>query len=716
MEICLTTSHQKKLEDTLMCQITPLENGIEKEKLKLSELENIGGIKLIQEQEVPLEEQKNKESATVESLLLHKKKILNDKYNFLNPIILSTQLSLILDQESTLKEKDLKPFWTAQSKEISNRLWLPTRIDCVDSVLSCMKESSENTPMGKSWFSIKKKHPQNKSSLMTSFQLSQFSLPDCMGLEVTQSKTKLEPKLKTLKVRLLPSDQEKEQLQLIMNQYRWYYNKLLDCFQDKYYNQELILKKDSYEYEEIRDLLSTYDFVEKNIGDEYRLQMVQPRESGEIRKQKDERSLMYEEDKLSNDLRNKENNEILKIKKDEEIRKFKEYLKTVTKEERKKIKKQMEEKQRKLRHEKKEADKQFKLQCREENKRKRNEEKERMTPLEKERERELRKQTSDENKQFVPHWWAENKPHTRIGRGAAKKISQNVNSCITNFKNKNINKFEMKHMSRKKDTEYALFEDEKYPSFIKSIKGRYWYTNRENKKCAFSMSSLLSQTKDRGCEIIYEKSTDRYFLHYPVEYDFFPDDDRRNDNQVRFTYKAERVISLDPGVRKFLVGYDPTGTTVFVGQGSNKLLTELLLDVDKNPSIEKWRKIKNMINELHWKTVSFLIENYDVIILPDFRVSEMVKSKKLTRMTKRLMCMYSFYSFRQKLEWKCSLYNKKIFIVDESYTSKTCGSCGVLNDVKGNETYTCSSCGLVCDRDVSGARNIFIKNTGLRCP
>ena len=159
-----------------------------------------------------------------------------------------------------------------------------------------------------------------------------------------------------------------------------------------------------------------------------------------------------------------------------------------------------------------------------------------------------------------------------------------------------------------------------------------------------------------------------------------------------------------------------TGTTVFIGQGSNKRLTELLLDVDKNPSIEKWRKIKNMINELHWKTVSFLIENYDVIILPDFRVSEMVKSKKLTRMTKRLMCMYSFYSFRQKLEWKCSLYNKKIFIVDESYTSKTCGRCGVLNDVKGNETYTCGSCGLVCDRDVSGARNIFIKNTGLRCP
>ena len=92
----------------------------------------------------------------------------------------------------------------------------------------------------------------------------------------------------------------------------------------------------------------------------------------------------------------------------------------------------------------------------------------------------------------------------------------------------------------------------------------------------------------------------------------------------------------------------------------------------------------------------------------------MIKSKRLTRMTKRLMCMYSFHSFKQKLAWKCSLYNKKLFIVDESFTSKTCGRCGILNDVGGNEVYECTSCRLICDRDVSGARNIFIKNLRVR--
>lgn len=344
-------------------------------------------------------------------------------------------------------------------------------------------------------------------------------------------------------------------------------------------------------------------------------------------------------------------------------------------------------------------------------------EKEVMTEEEKEYSKLLRKQQTQENKQYTPPWWSgENTPHTRISRGSAKKLSQNLNSAISNFKNGNINHFDMKFKSKKKPVESMLFEDKSYPVFINNIKSRYCFTNKNNKKTTTTFSNIVKQNQDKekGCEIVYEKATDRYFLHYPVEVDFFPEEDRRNDNQVKYIYKGKRLISLDPGIRKFMVGYDPAGTTVFFGQGSNNQLIELLLEVDKNPSALLWKKIKDMVNELHWKTISFLVENYDVILLPDFRVSQMIKSKKLTRMTKRLMCMYSFYSFRQKLTWKCSLYNKKLFIVDESFTSKTCGNCGLLNDVGGNEVYECVSCKLVCDRDVSGARNILIKNLDIK--
>ena len=90
----------------------------------------------------------------------------------------------------------------------------------------------------------------------------------------------------------------------------------------------------------------------------------------------------------------------------------------------------------------------------------------------------------------------------------------------------------------------------------------------------------------------------------------------------------------------------------------------------------------------------------------------MIRGRKLKRITKRLMQMFSFHSFKTKLAWKCKVYKKKLVIVDESYTSKTCGSCGKLNDMKGAEIYKCK-CGFVVDRDMNGSRNIMIKNVTL---
>ena len=83
----------------------------------------------------------------------------------------------------------------------------------------------------------------------------------------------------------------------------------------------------------------------------------------------------------------------------------------------------------------------------------------------------------------------------------------------------------------------------------------------------------------------------------------------------------------------------------------------------------------------------FLDKNYDVILLPDFRVKQMVKGQKLAKITKRLMMMFSFYKFQERLTYKCKAYGKKLLIVDESYTSCTCTKCGERNNVKGNEVY-----------------------------
>jgi IS605 OrfB family transposase len=547
---------------------------------------------------------KNKTFVTVESPLPPKKKIWKDKLSTSNLDTLTTELSGILDRALTLKEKGLTPFSIPQSKEISEHLWLPTEIDCVDSVLSSSKDSLR-APMGNSWFSIKNKLPQKKNSLMTSFQLSRFSLPNSLDSDPTPSRKKSETKLlKTIKIRLFPTKKEKGQLKVMFEQFRWYYNATVNIVYNHYGYKE-IDKVKKYSNFEIDKIIRNYEYIEELHGSLYIMQFVR--------------------------------NESINV-----------YPKPIW---------------------------------------------------------------LEDGFEGIHGEWIKENVHNRIPRGAINKFTYSLNSAITNKRNGNIKDFKMDYMRKKKPIQYLHFGDYSYPVMFKKIKSRYWYTTKDKKRKCLSFSDIESK---RGFEIINEKETGRYFLHLPIEVDWYPEDDKRNDSQVKYVNEGDRIISLDPGVRKFMVGYDPTGKTTFFGEGACKEILKLLLEIDEDPSYVKWKKIKDMVKELHWKTISYLIENYDVILLPDFRVSEMLKGKKLARSTKRQMSMFSFYSFKEKLKYKCKTYNKKLIIVDESYTSCTCGSCFKINQVKGNETYNCKFCKLEIDRDVQGSRNILIKNITLR--
>ena len=164
----------------------------------------------------------------------------------------------------------------------------------------------------------------------------------------------------------------------------------------------------------------------------------------------------------------------------------------------------------------------------------------------------------DHNSIPTPKWW-EGEVHNRLPRGAIAKFVSSLNSAISNYKNGNITHFNMGFRTKKSSNEMLHFEDKCYPSFIKEISGSYWYTTREPQRKTLSFAELAKSGK--GLEIIYDKNSDKYFIHYPVERDWYADDDRRNDNQVKVaSSKADRIISLDPGVRKFMVGYDPLGS------------------------------------------------------------------------------------------------------------------------------------------------------------
>jgi putative transposase len=125
------------------------------------------------------------------------------------------------------------------------------------------------------------------------------------------------------------------------------------------------------------------------------------------------------------------------------------------------------------------------------------------------------------------------------------------------------------------------------------------------------------------------------------------------------------------------------------------------------------KKIRNLIDEVHKKSALWLLRTFDVVIIPEFNGGAMSrrKTRKIGCKTVRRMLTWSHYRFRQRLLSKATEMRKIVITsVSEAYTSKTCTGCGYVRRWFGkNRRLICSSCGLVIDRDLNGARNIFLR-------
>lgn len=114
---------------------------------------------------------------TVESHAQNKKMILKDKFLSSKINIKNIPSSLTLQVESTSKEKVFRGFWTRQSKEISEKLWLPTKTGYVGSrgitSTGCFLDSESLSSLR-----IEKNILLNQNSKMIFSPLSMFSLVD----------------------------------------------------------------------------------------------------------------------------------------------------------------------------------------------------------------------------------------------------------------------------------------------------------------------------------------------------------------------------------------------------------------------------------------------------------------------------------------------------------------------------------------------------------
>lgn len=212
------------------------------------------------------------------------------------------------------------------------------------------------------------------------------------------------------------------------------------------------------------------------------------------------------------------------------------------------------------------------------------------------------------------------------------------------------------------------------------------------------------------CRVILENG--RYFVIKPEDRAV-----KRPDNQ------RLSVVALDPGVRTFQTIYS-NELVAKVGNSDFSRIYRLCYVLDslyskrKKESTNKYNvklkrircKIKDLISEIHHKLALFLVKTYEVVLIPSFETSNMVT--KLHSKVARAMLVWSHYRFKQFLKNKAAEYSCNVIEVNESYTSKTCTNCGKQQNIGSKKVMKCS-CGTELDRDINGARNVFLKNISL---
>lgn len=189
-----------------------------------------------------------------------------------------------------------------------------------------------------------------------------------------------------------------------------------------------------------------------------------------------------------------------------------------------------------------------------------------------------------------------------------------------------------------------------------------------------------------------------------------------------------RVVALDPGVRTFQTFFSETSFGE-LGCAANLVIQKLCFKLDKLISKisqakckQKKRlklaagrlryKIKCLVTELHQKTARFLVDNFDVILLPTFETSQMsLRAKRRIRSKSvRQMLTLSHYKFKQFLKHKAFEFNKVVLDVNEAYTSKTVSWTGeIIKNLGGKKSITSKIDNRSMPRDLNGARGIFLR-------
>lgn len=304
--------------------------------------------------------------------------------------------------------------------------------------------------------------------------------------------------------------------------------------------------------------------------------------------------------------------------------------------------------------------------------------------------KEIKKELSDKTK-----------INSHILDGAIKLACTSYKSAMSNRKNGNIKHFRIRPIKQSKNSKILDLEKTYFNS---------------NGFCTRILGSMLNNEDfnykeiNKDSKLHYNKITNRLTLLIPYE-------SICNENNTA----KQQFISIDPGMKIFLNGLS-NNRLYNIGTNVSESIKKELTRIDKfallNNKLGRKRilkiraNIRNKVNDLHWKSISYLLKKkcMKTIFIGNWSTKNTASNtKKLQPIYKRISSSLRFYEFLQRLQFKCNEYKSDLIITDESYTSKICSFCNGESKSYTNRKLNCG-CTFNLDRDINGSINILLKN------
>lgn len=288
---------------------------------------------------------------------------------------------------------------------------------------------------------------------------------------------------------------------------------------------------------------------------------------------------------------------------------------------------------------------------------------------------------------------------------AIKIACASYKSCITNYINENIKKFRIKFWKTDRTNKFIEIEKE----FIKD--GKILYDVFKDFKFTYNNEPHLLQ-KDT-VKILYRSDIKKYYLLV-------------SEKIEPTVSKKTKFIGIDQGIKPFIACRTndellQIGTEVSVK--IDNYLTKIETLKNKRARTIKMKKnikkkiiklnldIRWLIDELHWKTIKFITNNYKYVVIGNVNMLNIIKEGKsnLNARTASIGLRMRMGEFRRRLEYKCLINGINYFMVNEAYTSKVCSKCGnCKKELKGEKIYNCTICNVKRDRDLNSATNMLL--------